>query len=140
MPGFDTGLQHRVKRLAHQIADQHRQLSVLRGEVETAFDRGAGREAAVALGRFEAALAAHFELEQSLLFPALHGLSPGDAGELEVLEREHAGWLAALRGLASAVEGAGASGSRAGFASLLDGLRDHEAREERIVARISESE
>ena len=138
MTGFETGLQHRIKRLVHQISEQHQRLNALRSEAEAALERGAGPAAAVALQRFEAALTAHFELEQSRFFPALHGLSPGDAGGLEALEREHGGFLSELRRLETAVEGAQAAGARAGFTRLLDELREHEAREERLVAQISQ--
>jgi len=137
MREFDSGLQHRVKRLVQQIADQHRQLAALRGEIEAALERDARRDAGAALQHFEAALAAHFELEQSLFFPALHGLSPASASALESLEREHLDLLAELRALAGGVERSESGASRAAFARHLDALRDHELREERLVAQIS---
>lgn len=138
MPSFDTGLQHRVKRLVQQIADQHRHLMALRGEVDVTLERGTRRDAGSALARFETALAAHFELEQRSFFPALHGLSRSRSAELEALEREHEGFLAELRALAADVERVDATASRAVFERQLAALRDHEQREERLVAQIAE--
>jgi hypothetical protein len=138
MPGFDTGLQHRIQRLVQQTADQHRHLAALRREIDVAFERGALHDAQSALKHFDLALAAHFELEQGVFFPALHGLAPARATDLETLEREHTGLLAALRELVARVEGASAQASQAALEKWLVGLRDHERREEQLVGEISE--
>jgi len=138
MPSFDIGLQHRVKRLAQQTADQHRHLAALRREIDAAFERGALHDARSALNRFEVALAAHFDLEQGFFFPALHGLSPSRSADLEALEREHAGFLAELRMLGAGIERVSADASREAVAQSLAALRDHEKREERLVALISD--
>ena len=138
MSGFDIGLQHRVKRLVQQTSDQHRHLAALRREIEAAFERGALYEAGSALHRFEAALAAHFDLEQGFFFPALHGLSPSRSAELEALEREHAGFLAELRALGARIEKVSADASREALAQWVAHLRDHESREERLVGLISD--
>ena len=137
MPGFDIGLQHRVKRMAQQTADQHRHLGALRREIDVAFERGALHDARSALKRFDVALAAHFDLEQGLFFPALHGLAPSRTNDLETLEREHAGLLGELRALAARIESVSAAASREALATWLAGLRDHEQREERLVSLIS---
>jgi hypothetical protein len=138
MTSFDTGLQHRVKRLVQQIADQHRHLMALRGEIAAALERGAALDVGNAFQRFEVALAAHFELEQRSFFPALHGLARSRTPELEALEREHAGFLAGLRALAADVGRVDAGATRAAFERQLAALRDHELREERLVAQIAE--
>jgi iron-sulfur cluster repair protein YtfE (RIC family) len=138
MPGFDTGLQHRIQRLAQQTADQHRHLAVLRREIDVAFERGALHDAQSALKRFDLALAAHFELEQGIFFPALHGLAPARVKDLETLEREHTGLLATLRELTARVENVSARASQAALAKWLAGLREHEQREEQLVGEISE--
>lgn len=138
MPSFDTGLQHRVKRLVQQIADQHRHLMALRGEIDAALERGARRDAGTKLARFETALAAHFELEQRSFFPALHGLARSRSAELEALEREHEGFLAELRALAADVDRADAGATRMAFERQVAALRDHEQREERLVGLIAD--
>jgi hypothetical protein len=138
MPDFEIGLQHRVKRLVQQTADQHRHLGALRREVDAAFEVGALQDAASAIKRFEVALAAHFELEQGFFFPALHGLSPARSSELEALEVEHAGFLGQLRSLGAGIEQVSAQASRDALAQWFVGLREHESREERLVASISD--
>jgi len=138
MPAIQIGLRHRVKRLAQQTAEQHRHLDVLRGEVAGALERGARADGRHALERFSAALAAHFDLEQSVFFPALHGLAPSRTQELEALESEHAGFLSELRRVEAEIETAPTDACGRTFRQVLAGLRDHEQREERLVGAISD--
>ncbi len=136
MSAIQIGLRLRVKRLAQQIAEQHRQLDALRREVSAALESGARADARPALERFTLALAAHFELEQSVLFPALHGLSPARTPELEALEAEHARFLAELRRVAAELATAPADASERELLQCLADLRDHEQREERLVGAV----
>ena len=138
MPAVQIGLRHRVRRLSQQTAEQHRQLDALRKQVAAALARGALADGRHAFESFAAALAAHFDLEQTVFFPALHGLSPSRTQELEALEREHAGFLAELRRVREELEKAPAEASGRAFAQLLDGLAGHEQREERLVGAISD--
>lgn len=137
MSAFDIGLQHRLRRLSQQIADQHRHLAALRDEIDAALSRGSPSDARRELNRYEIVLAAHFELEQSLFFPALHGLSPAHASGLEALEREHAGLLADLRAIGAGLAERTPDASREPFARWLARLRDHERREEIVASDIS---
>jgi heme oxygenase len=138
MPSLQIGLRHRVKRLTQQTAEQHRHLEALRQEVSAALERDARADGRHALERFTAALAAHFELEQSVFFPALHGLAPSRTHELEALEREHAGFLSELRRVLAQIEAASAGASEREFRECLERLRGHEKREERVVGAISD--
>ena len=138
MPATQIGLRLRVKRLAQQTAEQHRQLDALRREVAAALERGERSAGLHALERFGVALAAHFDLEQGVFFPALHGLSPARKQELEALEREHGVFLAELRGVREEMERAAAEASGRAFTRFLDGLGGHERREEKIVGSISD--
>ncbi|HEY8153738.1 MAG TPA: hemerythrin domain-containing protein [Myxococcota bacterium] len=138
MPATQIGLRLRVKRLAQQTAEQHRQLDALRKQVAAALERGERGDGQHALERFSAALAAHFDLEQGVFFPALHGLSPSRTQELEALEREHAGFLAELQRVREEMERAPAEVSGRAFARFLDGLGGHERREEKLVGSISD--
>ena len=137
MPDFDTGLKHRVKRLAQQIADQHRHLGALKREIDAALERGERGATGDAFARFEAALGAHFDLEQGFFFPALHGLSPSRSSALEALESEHAILLGRLRGVAAGIEGDPLGATRAALEQCSAALRDHEQREEALVGLIS---
>ncbi len=138
MSVYDTGLQYRIKRLAQQIADQHRNLAALRREIDAAFARGALGDARSELKRFELALAAHFDLEQGFLFPALHGLETHRVADLEMLEQEHAGLLAELSALVAQIESVSGEVSQRALARWLATLRDHEMREERLVGQIAD--
>jgi len=137
MPAFDVGLQHRVRRLSQQIADQHRNLASLRAEIDAAFARGTPQDVARELKRYEFALAAHFDLEQGFFFPALHGLDPARSAALEALEGEHARLLARLRAIADGLASRSPEASRGEFARWDGALRDHELREEALAGAIS---
>jgi hypothetical protein len=137
MPAIQIGLRHRIKRLSQQTAEQHRQLDALRREVAAALERDARTDGRHALERFAAALSAHFDLEQTVFFPALHGLSPSRKPELEGLEREHARFLDELRRVQAEIDTAPAEASGREFARFLTGLGGHEQREERLVGAIS---
>jgi len=138
MPAVQIGLRHRVRRVSQQIAEQHRQLDTLRREVAAALERGALSDGVHALERFTAALAAHFDLEQTVFFPALHGLAPSRTHELEALEREHGVFLAELERIGWEIERAPAEASGRAFSRFLTDLGGHEQREERLVGAISD--
>ena len=75
MTEFEAGLHHRLRRVAQQTVDQHRLLAGLQREIERALGGDAPAQAHAALERYATALRAHFELEQTIVFPALHGLA-----------------------------------------------------------------
>jgi hypothetical protein len=137
MPSSQTGLRHRVRRLVEQIAAQHRQLGALRSEIDSAFARGAHQDAGRSLTRFRAVLSAHFELEQDVFFPALHGLEPSRKRDLEALEQEHADLLAQVESVLAGVESERQADCAERFRSCLDRLRGHEQFEEELVGVIS---
>jgi Hemerythrin HHE cation binding domain len=138
MPATEIGLRHRVRRLSQQIAEQHRQLDLLQREVFAALARDARADGRHALERFTSALAGHFDLEQRVFFPALHGLAPSRTQELEALEREHAGFLSELHRSLAELETVPGDAFGREFQQCLDGLRGHERREERLVGEISD--
>jgi hypothetical protein len=134
MAEFEVGLQRRLKRVAQQTVDQHRQLAGLQRELVRALAGDAPAEARGALERYTTALRAHFELEQAVVFPALHGLAPERTPELEALEGEHALFLGELVDLAQEVAAGPSESARQSLARHLERLREHELREERLVA------
>ena len=89
VPGVDPGLRMRIHGEARRIASQHQQLNTLFGGVFQALDRGGIHLATEAFGRFCDALEAHFEVEERMYFPALHGLLPEIRGELSRLVERH---------------------------------------------------
>ncbi len=137
-PG-DRGLHYRMRRALRQIADQHRQLGQIEAHLEAAVacgDRAALRDAFV---RYRHAIGAHFELEEGVFFPALHGLDPGQEAPLEALGHDHLHMLAELQRATPLLEAAGLDGFGAAFAAFRAGLAAHEGREEGLVARLTEA-
>ncbi len=125
-------------RLAHasrRLPAQHDFLDALLATTGRALERMSPGEAQEAMRGFRGALEAHFQLEEEVHFPALHGLQPGLEAELEALVREHR----ALRGRLLALESR--TGRETGpalvrdFAALAESLRQHESREERLLVR-----
>jgi len=131
----DPGLRLRIGSEARRIASQHQQLDTLFGEVFRALDRGGMHLAAEAFRRFADALEAHFEVEESIYFPALHGLRPELGDDLTRLVERHADMredLVAIRMLLDA-------GDRESAGPRLEQLAlevsEHEGEEERLVKR-----
>lgn len=91
---LETGLRLRLRRALRRVESQHVQMrALLRELAEGVGDAG---EVQSPLARLREALAAHFELEDQMLFPALHGLSPRAREVLEALSEQHREFLALL--------------------------------------------
>jgi hypothetical protein len=128
---LETGLRHRLRRALRRMEGQHLHLRPLLDELDEAVRAGAVAEIGERLTRLRDALSAHFELEESVLFPALHGLSPRSTGDLTRLVQEHRAFLAELLHLA----GPDAGGQSAeAISRLRSALVEHETREERLLA------
>jgi hypothetical protein len=134
MEGMRAGLRSRLRRALQRVAEQHRSLREIAVELDRALPSGSRESVDVWLTRMRDGLAAHFELEEKVLFPALHGLDPATMPEIEQLERDHGrfldGWGALL----------GRELSKSALAPAhLKGLRErlaaHELREEHLLAR-----
>jgi len=109
---------------------QHLHLRPLLAELDEAVRAGAASEIGDRLTRLHGALSAHFELEESVLFPALRGLSPHSLRDLTQLAEEHAAFLAELLHLAGTD---GASQRADAIPRLRVALAEHEKREERLL-------
>lgn len=136
MQHFETGLEHRLKRAMRQMVDQHRHLGPIRAEVTLALGGGERERSRVAYRNYLEAIEAHFQLEGEVFFPALHGLHPEFASDLDALDREHGVLLAKLRALGPRIEGGALADSGPALEHFSAVLGDHERREERLVERI----
>jgi hypothetical protein len=136
----DSGLRYRVRRALRQIGDQHRRLGEIRDALHGALAAGDRPELREHFVRYRHAIGAHFELEDGVFFPALHGLHPEAGERLEALGVEHAGLLARLQRLAPLVDAAVLDGFAAGFQAFGEQMADHEGREEALVSRLAEGE
>jgi hypothetical protein len=134
MEGMRSGLRSRLRRALQRVGEQHRSLREIAVELDRVLPSGSRESVDFWLTRMRDGLAAHFELEEKVLFPALHGLDPATMLEIEQLERDHGrfldGWDALL----------GRELSESALAPAhLKGLRErlaaHELREEHLLAR-----
>ena len=129
---LETGLRHRLRRALRRMEQQHLHLRPLLAEVENAASDGARAPLHPPLLRFCDSLRAHFELEDSVLFPALHGLSPPSQKEIDRLSDEHGFFLSQLRGMLESTLACDAEA----FARLRAALAEHERREEQLLESI----
>jgi hypothetical protein len=128
---LETGLRHRLRRALRRTEAQHVKLRALLSELEGSLSAGKTGSIARQLARFCDALEAHFDLEDEVLFPALHGLHPPSKVALEALSSEHRLFLSELRGMLAAP-----SLDETTFARLRRALGEHERREEQLLESI----
>jgi hypothetical protein len=130
------GLLYRVKRAARQIGEQHALLGEILRALKPAIARGDTPEARSLIERYRRAIDAHFTLEEDVFFPALHGLHPNHAKELELLGAEHAGFRLQVDRLGSLLDGS-LGEFEAKLGSYERELEVHETREERLVRELA---
>lgn len=130
------GLEKRMGREARRISSQHQQLDALFGLVEGALERGDAREAEASLTRFGDALEAHFSLEDSLYFPALHGMRPEFGAELDALSREHVELLRELEAVQRRLRDGVSGDCAANLDAFAERIARHESVEEELITRI----
>ena len=129
---FERGLRHRLRRALRRIESQHVQMRALLHELEEATrgkDAAATREP---LAHLRDALAAHFELEDQVLFPALHGLLPGARISLEALSAQHREFLTELDDMLASKRVCNAEA----VARLHASIGEHERSEELVLEEI----
>ena len=136
MQRFETGLEHRLKRAARQIVDQHRHLGPIRAELGAALDGAEPERARTAYRNYAEAIEAHFRLESEVFFPALHGLHPQFARELHALDADHTRLCRDLGDLGRRIESGTIDGCAAGLAAFAAELVAHDGREEKLVEQI----
>jgi hemerythrin-like domain-containing protein len=137
MDELATGLRYRLRRAVRQIGDQHRHMAAMHRLLGQTLADGERRDAQDAFVRYRHAIGAHFELEDDVFFPAIHGLHPEHAEDLDVLSREHGEFLDELKRMAAELESGPLETFARSFQRFSDTLAAHEAREERLVSRLS---
>jgi iron-sulfur cluster repair protein YtfE (RIC family) len=134
MEGMRAGLRSRLRRLVQQVEEQHLALRQVAIELDRALAAGARESADAWLTRMRDGLAAHFDLEEAVLFPAIHGFDGSTRPEIEQLERDHGRFLEQLRAMLEYDPGASSPAS-AHLKGLRERLTEHEQREERLLER-----
>ena len=128
----DSGARARLSRGLHTIEGQHRKLREVQEELDRALAKGHGSQAAMWLNRLEASLTAHFEVEESLVFPVVSELDAASATSVGQLTQEHGVVLEKLQILSSA----SVESLRADLPLLRELLAAHESLEEDVVLRV----
>ncbi|MGH0031062.1 MAG: hemerythrin domain-containing protein [Myxococcota bacterium] len=137
MEGMLTGLRHRLDRALHRMEEQHRQLREIADRLDGAIAGGSPAEIERWLDRFGDALRSHFDLEEGVVFPAVHGLAESVRADLARLERDHAALLDGVYGLVTRASASDALVDA--LAALRRELRDHEKLEESVMAQVIET-
>ena len=130
-----NGLGMRLRREALRVASQHHQLDQFHEVFENALARGDAPAAEQSFARFADALEAHFDLEEQVYFPALHGRDPATAGDLAELVREHEALRGAIAEIAAALRARDLEACDGAFSAWLPRLVQHERREEALMAK-----
>ncbi|HEY8122306.1 MAG TPA: hemerythrin domain-containing protein [Myxococcota bacterium] len=129
------GLDLRLRREALRVASQHHQLDQFHEVFESALARGDVHSAQQSFARFADALEAHFQLEEQVYFPALHGRDVAAASELGELVREHDAVRGAVEEIHTTLKKRDLVGCDALLSAWLPRLVLHERREEALMAR-----
>ena len=138
MEPMETGLRFRLKRAARQIGEQHRDLDKICLELGEAIEDGAVNDALDSFQRYCSVVAAHFNLEEGVFFPAIHGLHPEQGDELESLSRDHGEFSKELQQMAEQMLRSGVEAFANSFQTHLQALAAHEAREEQLVSKLAD--
>jgi hypothetical protein len=137
MNSMETGLRHRLRRAVRQIATQHEHLRSAHQAVADAAAAGDMGELAASVDRLSGAVEAHFSLEESVFFPAIHGLHPQSVSELEALMDDHHTYRADLDRLRHALANQLLGEFVEGYRAFAKATGEHEVREERLLASLS---
>ena len=130
---MEAGLRHRLRRALQQIEAQHRHLKpIYRELVQVVAGRRSGSEREW-FAKYADALTAHFDLEEEMVFPAVHGLDAGASREIAMLSRDHSTLLARLKSFEPSLSGPEAGTLLEAFAAT---LCEHEEREEKLVGSL----
>jgi hemerythrin-like domain-containing protein len=115
------------------LPDHHRHCDNLFVAAEDAVQRGDWAAAAAAFGRFHDQMKAHFEAEESLLFPAFESATGMSGGPTQMMRYEHQQMRALLSQLAAACVAHDADGYAGAAETLLTLMQQHNMKEENIL-------
>jgi hypothetical protein len=135
--GIDAGLELRLQSVLRRIQSQHEQLRIFAEVVASSVLAGSLRRARLGFMSFSDALDAHVTMEDRTVFPAVRGLVPELAPDLTQLVADHARFRDCLDALHDLLARGSAEDFSSDFASFRDEFAAHEAREERILRRVS---
>ncbi len=112
---------------------EHSELDGLVREVEARMGRGSLAKTSQALEELEAALDAHFTVEERVYFPLIEKLSPERHTSIQAAREDHLRISELLDELRDLVECGELTAARRALAKLLDRFRDHEIQEAKLI-------
>lgn len=115
------------------LGNHHRFCDGLFAAIEGAIESGAWTQAAEEFSRFEKAMRQHFEVEESILFPAFEDATGMRMGPTSVMRSEHAQIVELMAAAASAIAARDAD-DYSGYAETLHIMtQQHNMKEENIL-------
>jgi hypothetical protein len=130
-PGLHTRLG--IERL--RISSQHQRLGFLFDAVAGSLEAGDHDQLHGAFHAFADGLRAHFEVEERVQIPALHGAQPTLEKQLQSLVREHSDFRERLALITRALAEGRIDQAGSELQALSLALKEHEATEESLFAR-----
>ena len=122
-----------MQHISQTLPDDHKHCDGLFAAAEEAAQRGNWTECGAACGRFSRQLLAHFDAEESVLFPEFESVSGMRDGPTQVMRMEHGQMRQLLGQLETAVHAKDA-GLFSGIAeTLLILMQQHNMKEENIL-------
>ncbi len=115
------------------LPDHHRHCDDLFVAAEDAALRGDWAAAAPAFQRFDAQMTAHFDAEESLLFPAFEAATGMSAGPTQMMRHEHDQMRGLLAQLAAACDVRDSQAYGGAAETLLMLMQQHNMKEENIL-------
>ncbi len=113
---------------------EHSELDGLVLAVEATMREGSLARTGQALEELESALDAHFTVEERVYFPLIEKLSPEHHASIRTAREGHLRIGELLSELHDLVERGELAAARRTLAQLLDGFRDHETHEVKLIA------
>ncbi|MFQ5415491.1 MAG: hemerythrin domain-containing protein [Myxococcota bacterium] len=135
-----TGLRFRVSRAARQVQAQHERLRPIFADLGLALSRDRGRQAQTEVFRLEGALQAHFMLEEQVVFPALRGMQPEYANELQDLEQDHVRIRREIRLIVEQILDSDLALAAKTLEACVTFLAQHERREQLLLTALREDD
>jgi hemerythrin-like domain-containing protein len=121
---------------ARRVHSQHTQLTALLADLLASFDSSTDQMIRSAFEHFADATHAHMRVEETMYFPALHGLLPELDGELTALTEEHRELRRSIDDIREKLIAHDAARARSDLAQLASRSKRHEEIEEELMRRV----
>ncbi len=131
-PNRQSGKRVHLHYETTRVSSHHEKLNVLYADLQVELDAGQWQDALVHFCRMKDGLEAHFEVEEQVYFPAVHGLLPDRGALLDDLTTDHARFREQLERIEESIREGNLDSGRRDIPVLVERLRRHEQGEERL--------